>query len=111
MEVIKFDDIKTKELSRTLLTTGYTAKIDCTRYWDAHGERSEWEPEQHKFDKPKKFEIVKVLTEWDFEYLGPSVFEDWLLYIDGKKYNIDGEIMKYHVLKTKLKLDVCVGHG
>ena len=109
MEIIKLD-ITTRELSRKLLTTGCTNKIDCTKYWDAHGKRSEWEPEQHKFDKPKKFEVVRVLTEWNFSD-GPSVFEDWLLYIDGKQYNIGGDIMKYEVLKTKLKLDVCIGHG
>jgi hypothetical protein len=109
MEVIKFD-IKTKELSRNLLTTGYTKKIDCTRYWDAHGKKSEWEPEQYNFDELKKFEIIRVITETDFPYTGKHISEDWYLYVDGQKLSV-GEIMKYEVLKTKLKLTCCIGSG
>ncbi len=109
METIKLD-VQTKELSRELLIEGFTKKIDCTRYWDAHGKRSECEPEQHKFDRPKKFEIIKVITETDFPYTGKYVSEYWHLYINGEELDL-GEIMKYEVLKTKLKLDICVGAG
>lgn len=109
MEVIKFD-VKTKELSRNLLTTGYTKKIDCIKYWDSHGNRSNWEPEYLKFDKPKKFEVIKVITETDFPYTGKHISEDWFLYVDGQKLSV-GEIMKYEVLKTKLKLTCCIGNG
>ena len=109
METIKFD-VETKELSRNLLTTGYTKKIDCTRYWDAHGKRSESDPVQYKFDEPKKFEIIRVITETSFPYTGKHISEYWHLYINGEELKL-GEIMKYEVLKTKLKLDVCVGAG
>ncbi len=109
MEVIKFD-FKTKELSRKLLTTGYTKKIDCIRYWNAHGKRSDWEPKYFKFDEPKKFEIINVVTETDFPYTGKQISEDWHLYVDGQKISV-GEIMEYEVLKTKLKLTCCVGAG
>jgi hypothetical protein len=109
METIKFD-FETKELSRNLLTTGYTKKIDCIRYWDAHGEKSEWEPEQYNFDEPKKFEIVSVVTVWLFKYSAPHTTEWWYLYVDGQELSV-GEIMKYEVLKTKLKLTCCIGSG
>lgn len=109
MKVVKLD-YETKELSRTLLADGYTTTIDCTRYWDAHGERIQLEPEQRNFDEPKKFEIVRVLTELVYPDSDSLLIEDWLLYVDGEKYDI-GEIMKYRALKTKLELDVCVGRG
>jgi hypothetical protein len=109
MEVIKFD-LKTKELSRNLLTTGYTKRIDCTRYWDAHGKKSAWEPKQYTFDEPKKFEIVKVMIETTFPCTGKHISEDWCLYVDGQPLSV-GEIMSYQVLKTKLKLTCCIGSG
>jgi hypothetical protein len=37
-------------------------------------------------------------------------WEYWHLYIDGKELEV-GEIMSYKVLKTKIKLDCCVGCG
>ena len=109
METINFE-ISSKELSRNLLTTGYTTKIDCIRYWDSHGKKSSWEPERFKFDEPKKFEIIKVITETDFPYTGKHISEYWYLYVEGKKLSV-GEIMKYEVLKTKLKLTCCIGSG
>ena len=110
MEVIKFD-VETRELSRELLTEGFTQKIDCTRYWDAHGKRSECEPEQHKFDRPKKFEIWKVCSEEFYPSINLNYQQEyWRLFIDGKELDL-GEIMSYRVLKTKLKLDICVGAG
>ena len=109
MEVIKFD-LKTKELSRELLTEGFTKKIDCTNYWDSHGKKVDWEPTQHKFDFEKKFEIYRVMTETEYPYSGTHVSEDWELYVEGKKLSV-GEIMSYQVLKTKLKLTCCIGAG
>lgn len=109
MEVIKFD-LETKELSRNLLTTGYTKKIDCTNYWDSHGKKVMCGPTQHKFDREKKFEIIKVITETDFPYTGKHISEDWYLYVDGQELSV-GEIMQYEVLKTKLKLTCCIGSG
>ena len=109
MEVIKFD-FPTRELSRELLTEGFTKKIDCTKYWDSHGKKTDWDPEYHSFSEPKKFEIWKVITEWDLPYTGKCVNEYWHLYIDGEELNL-GEIMKYEVLKTKLKLVACAGTG
>ncbi len=109
MEVIEFN-FKSRELSRNLLTAGYTKKIDCINYWDSHGKKVDWEPTQHKFDYEKKFEIVKVVTETEFPYTGKHVSENWLLYIDGKELSV-GEIMSYKVLKTKLKLTCCIGAG
>lgn len=41
MEEIKFD-VETKELSRELITEGYTRRVDCKNYWDSHGTKY-WE--------------------------------------------------------------------
>ncbi len=104
-------DLKTTELSRELLCEGYTRKVECTNYWDSHGKRVEYAPTQCKFDREKKFEIWKVVSEVFYSGLNYThQFEYWYLYIEGKKLDV-GEIMSYKVLKTKIKLDCCVGAG
>jgi hypothetical protein len=111
METKTTTGVTSRELSRELLYEGYTAKVECKNYWDSHGKRVEYEPTQHKFDSPKKFEIWKVCGETSystFDYV--HQWEYWHLYIDGKKLDV-GEIMSYKALKTKLKLDCCVGAG
>ena len=111
METMTVTGVSSKELSRELLCEGYTAKVECTNFWDAHGKRIEYAMTQHKFDRQKKFEIWKVICETHYstiEYV--HQWEMWDLYIDGKKLDV-GEIMSYKILKTKLKLDCCVGAG
>ena len=104
-------DIKTKELSRELLCEGYTKKVECTNFWDSHGKRVEYAPTQHKFDREKKFEIWKVISETFYPAIDYTYkYEDWKLYIEGELLDI-GEMMSYKALKTKLKLDCCVGAG
>lgn len=104
-------DITTKELSRELLVEGYTKRIDCKNYWDSHGKRVEYAPTYYKFDREKKFELFKVVTETYYPSLDLAYkAEWWKLYIDREYYDL-GEITGYSVLKTKVKLDVCVGAG
>lgn len=110
METVTLD-ITSKELSRELLVEGFTKKVECKNYWDSHGKRVEYAPTMHNFDKPKKFEIFKIITETyypaiDYTYKA----EWWKLYVDGEYFDL-GEITGYKVLKTRLKLDVCVGAG
>ena len=105
-------DITTKELSRKLLYEGYTKKIECKNYWDSHGTRVDWDPTQHKFDSEKKFEIWEIETETYYpaiNYNQTSVY--WKLLVDGESLPNLGWIMGYDHLKTKLKLDCCVGCG
>jgi len=103
--------ITSRDLSRELLCEGYTAKVDCMNFWDSHGKRIEYAPTQHKFDSPKKFEIWKVTGETHYSTLDyVHQWEYWKLYIDGEQLDV-GEIMSYRILKTKIKLDVCVGAG
>jgi hypothetical protein len=112
METVTLD-IKTKELSRTLLHEGYTKKVECKNYWDSHGTRVEYARTQYKFDREKKFEIWEVVTETYY----PSIdltqqHTDWRLLVEGEKLDPDmGWVMGYDHLKTKLKLDCCVGCG
>ena len=99
-----------KLISKELLVDGFTAKVDCKNYWDSHGKRVEYAPTQHKFDRQKKFEIYREVWEYYFDFVPTQTWEFWHLYIDGEKFDL-GEITRYEVLKTKLKLDVCVGAG
>ena len=111
METVNITGITSKEISRTLLYEGFTKKVECTNFCDSHGKRIEYEPTQHKFDSLKKFEIWKVVGETHYstiDYI--HQWEYWKLYIDGEQLDV-GEIMSYRVLKTKIKLDVCVGAG
>lgn len=104
-------DIVSKELSRELLVEGSTLKVECKNYWDSHGTRFDQAITQHKFDSEKKFEIWKVVRETFYPSINFShQVEWWELYIEGKPLNV-GEITSYKVLKTKLKLDCCVGAG
>lgn len=107
MEITLFD-YKANELSREVLTQGYTKHIDYTEYWYSHGMRSEYEPTSVVFDKPRKFEIVKTIIEYVFDDHS-MVVEYWDLFVDGE-LSKTGETMSYEVLKTKLKLDICIGH-
>lgn len=103
--------ITTEELSRELLCEGYTKKIECKNYWDAHGKRIEYEPTQYNFDCEKKFEIWKVIIKTHYQPINLThQSEWWYIYVDGERLS-PGEIMGYNILKTKLKLDVCVGAG
>ena len=99
-----------KLISKELLVDGFTGKVDCKNYWDSHGKRVEYAPTQHKFDRQKKFEIYREVWEYYFDFVPTQTWEFWHLYIDGEKLDL-GEITRYEVLKTKLKLDVCIGAG
>lgn len=106
-------NITTKEISRTLLHEGFTKKIECKNYWDSHGTRVEYAPTQYKFDFEKKFEIWEVVTETHYpaiDYTQTCV--DWILIVEGESLDPNlGWIVSYTHLKTKLKLDCCVGTG
>lgn len=111
METMTITGVSSRELSRELLCEGYTSKVDCTNFWDAHGERIEQALTRYNFDSPKKFEIWKVIGETHYSTINyVHQWEYWHLYIEGKELDV-GEIMSYKVLKTKIKLDCCVGAG
>ena len=112
METVKLD-ITTKEISRKLLHEGYTKKVECKNYWDSHGTRVEYAPTQYKFDREKKFEIWEVETETFYPALNHiQRYTDWRILVEGEKLDPNlGWIMEYDHLKTKLKLDCCVGCG
>ena len=53
-------------------------------------------------------------TDLNSAYKDPDyVHQDeyWYLLVDGEKFELEGWIMGYNALKTKLKLDCCVGCG
>ena len=112
METVKLD-ITTKEIGRKLLHEGYTKKVECKNYWDSHGTRVEYAPTQYKFDREKKFEIWEVETETYYPALDMTQqYTDWRILVEGEKLDPNlGWIMEYDHLKTKLKLDCCVGCG
>ena len=112
METVTLD-ITTKEISRKLLYEGFTKKVECKNFWDSHGTRVEYAPTQYKFDREKKFEIWEVETETYYPAIDyTQTTTDWRLLVEGEKLDLNlGWIMEYDHLKTKLKLDCCVGCG
>lgn len=105
--------MKITEISRELVREGYTKKVDCKNYWDSHGKKI-WDfvaPTQYAFDRLKKYELYRVKQLWESEYIKPMESEHLELFIEGKRLDDLGEITEFRELKTKLKLDCCVGAG
>ena len=101
-----------KVVSRELVQEGYSKRFDIRYYWDSHG-KAIWdfeEPETRKYSEPKKFELYKEVREYYFEFCPTMTCEFLFLYIDGEKVDI-GEITYVEALKTKVKIESCVGAG
>lgn len=103
---------KVTQLSRELVREGYTKRIDIKSYWDSHGRAIPWKEDQIiKYPEFKKFELYRVINLWESDYHRPVELEFLHLYIDGERLTDIGEITCMETLKTKLKLDCCVGAG
>lgn len=100
-----------KLISRELLVEGSTKKVECKNYWDHHGERWDKAKTQLNFDFETKYELWQEVYEYYFDFVPTQTWGFWTLYVDGKKVEDLGEITGYHALKTKLKLDCCIGAG
>ena len=113
METVNTTSITSKEISHTLLHEGFTKKVECKNYWDSHGTRVECATTQYKFDQEKKFEIWEVVTETHYPSINRTqIYTDWRLVVEGKPLDPNlGWVVGYDHLKTKLKLDCCVGCG
>lgn len=110
MEEFTFDT-EVKEFSRELLYEGYTKKIEASKYWNSHGHRSDWGKEEITFDKPKKIQVIEVKGETyikDLDYT--EDWTKWIILVDGEELKI-GWPTSYHALKTKFKVDFCMGTG
>ena len=100
------------ETSRELISEGYTKRVDIKAYWDAHGKAIPWgEDKFFKYSGLKKYELYRVTQLCESEYLKPMEFTSLELFIDGERLKDIGEITQFTELKTKIKLDCCVGAG
>lgn len=101
-----------KLISRELVTEGYTKRVDFRYYWDSHGKKVwDFKPaEAIKYDKPKKFELYREVREYHFEYVPTQTWEFLCFYVDGQLVDY-GEITSFRELKTKVKIEACVGAG
>ena len=104
--------MKITEISRELIREGYTKRVDTNAYWDSHGKAIPWDgSEIFKYSELKKYELYRVKQLWESEYLKSMEFEHFELFIDGERLKDIGEITCFEALKTKIKLDCCVGAG
>jgi hypothetical protein len=104
--------MKITEISRELVSEGYTKRVDTKAYWDSHGKVIPWDGSQvFKYPEPKKYELYRAKKRLESEYAIPYEFDDLELFVDGERLAGIGEITCFEELKTKIKLDVCVGAG
>lgn len=82
----------------TSVAVGETRRIECRNYCRTDSGVIEYAPTQYSFDRPKKFELLKKLTE-----------ESYALYINDTPLFEIWEITGFKVLQTKLRLNVCIG--
>lgn len=104
--------MKITETFRELIQKGYTKRVDIKAYWDSHGKAIPWEGGKiFKYPELKEYELYRVQTKMESEYTQPYEFEELELFIDGERLRDIGQITCFEALKTKLKLDCCVGAG
>jgi predicted transcriptional regulator len=104
--------MKFTEISRKLVMQGHTKRVDVNAYWDSHGKAIPWDGSQvFRYPEPKKFELYRVEKRMESEYIKPYEFSELELFIEGERLKDIGEITYFEELKTKLKLDCCVGAG
>ena len=104
--------MKLTEISRELVQIGYTKRVDVKSYWDAHGKAIPWDGDKmFKYPEPKEYKLYRVQKKLESEYIQPYEFEELELFIEGERLRDIGQITCFEALKTKLKLDCCVGAG
>lgn len=104
--------MKITEISRELVYQCYAQRIDTRAYWDSHGKAIPWDGSKvFKYDRRKKVDLYRVTQLWESEVIDPREFTHLELFIDGERLTGVGEITQFEELKTKLKLDCCVGAG
>ncbi len=104
--------MKITEISRELVYQCYTSRIDCKAYWDSHGKHIPWDGSQViKYNILKKLDLYKVIRLLESDFHDPVEFHHLELYVDGERLTDVGEITCFRQLRTKVKLDCCVGAG
>lgn len=104
--------MKYTELSRTLERSGFTKRIDVKSYWDSHGKAIPWDGDKiFKFSAPKEYQLYRVQKRLESEFMSPLEFTELELFLDGTRLGDIGQITCFEALKTKVKLDCCVGAG
>ena len=104
--------MKITEISRTLVYQCEADKIESKAYWDSHGKQIPWEGSvKIKYDEKKKIELYRVEQLWESEYLKSMTACHLEFFVDGERLTEIGEITLFKELKTKIKLECCVGAG
>lgn len=104
--------MQVKEISRECIYQCYANRIDTKAYWDSHGKVIPWDGSQSfKYDSRKKLDLYRVTKRMESEYLKPCEFTELELFVDGERLKDIGEITEFEELKTKVKLQCCVGAG
>lgn len=104
--------MKTTEISRRCVRTGFTKRVDTKAYWDSHGKAIPWDGSKiFKYSRSKPYELHEVEYRIESEYAPPYDYSVLELFVEGERLKDIGQITCFEELKTKLKLDCCVGAG
>ena len=100
------------ELSRAKVYECEAKRIDINAYWDSHGKAIPWEGSHvWKYPEAKHLELYRVHHRIESDYVRPYEYEELELFIDGERLKEVGQITCFKELKTKVRLDCCVGAG
>lgn len=105
-------DWNNTELSREKVYVCETKRIDVNAYWDSHGKAIPWEGSHvWKYPEAKHLELYRVHHRIESDYVKSYEYDDLELFIDGERLKDVGQITCFKELKTKVRLDCCVGAG
>lgn len=100
------------EISRELIYQCYANRIDTKAYWDSHGKAIPWDGSQiFKYDRRQKVDVYRVGKRMESEFIKPWEFDELEVFVNGERLTNIGQVTQVTELKTKVKLDCCVGAG
>lgn len=111
METITDLGCRNEELGRRTVLTTHTKRLDCWKYWNAHGVLHDWGTDIIKFPELRELNVVEVSMRMHFSMLPSYDYTRLELYANGERIKDLGEVTEVKILKTKVKLQSCIGSG
>lgn len=89
-----------------ILLEGKTKEIMVYKFYDLDGDIINEGTDTQSFDTEKDF---KITSTW--KKIGNYEYEDWEVYVDGKRFGKEYEITGYTIKENRLILKGCTGAG
>ena len=105
---IKLD---TEVLNKRTLVKGHITAVEVNKYYDLDGTIIDEGKDVVDYPNGADFEIISKHIKYNWEYMEPTIFERWELFVNGMRILTDLELTGYKVLKNKVILQGCTGAG